>query len=516
MKNKAFLISLSSAALANFLFFLLPQRRVIAFLVYLFSIFTGLQVARWGRELLLSIRRVYRFFGRNAILLVMLILLIFHFLGLDKIPFVITGDQVRDGGLNARQILMGEIKDPFGYGRYCSHGLIIPSLITPFYLVFPNSVYAYRLPATILGLIASVLTLLTFFQLSKRRPKRADLFLLLIPLFLSSQPQFLFYSRTEAVIAFSFLLSSLLLFLSFWLLNQNRADWSQLFVFGILSGFSLNFHAGLRPFVILLNLLVLVSLKERKTKNIFYYLLGFWIGCWPRVWSGSSRCFFHIERWSRASLLGLLGRYFSSLTIYLGSPIKGFCPFEKPIFPSPLTLFFLVGLGGFLIFKVGRVAAALLLVILFTNSAFTDMINAPHRLAPLYPLIAITLFWGMAIAVNEVRKGRTIVKMMIFLILAAIIINNFSQIFFGSLFDKNQPRERLVVSQLVRELRDLGVRRKGEICILAGRELYDSLRLLHNQEALVYFLSGIEPKAVYVEKLGPFDYQLIRCSDRRK
>ncbi len=127
------------------------------------------------------------------------------FFQLKNIPFVTIGDMLRDGGLDALTIISGETKNIFAYGRYESHGLIIPTFSAIFHPFFGDSAMIFKVACAIVAVLDAILlyTLMKKFINTKSA--------LIGSLILIFTPLHLYYGRTEIVVIFSSLLTTLLL-----------------------------------------------------------------------------------------------------------------------------------------------------------------------------------------------------------------------------------------------------------------------------------------------------------------
>lgn len=355
---------------------------------------------------------------------IIIISLFLNFLFLKNYPFVSTGDEVRDGGLNASQIINGEIKNIYDYGRYQSHGLIIPTVAGFFYPLFKNSVLTFRFPSALISFL-SVIVIYVFVR--KFSGKVAAFFAALT---LTVSPFHLYYARTEIVIIFSsFLTSVILLMFVYFKEHKNYINYALL---GLLLGFSSGFHASVRTIVfitfITLACLAVIQIIKRKNKvktigGLFILGVYFFIGFGPRLLYTTWEVFFHLRTVSLANnslsnqstsviyniftnfnfnnYYPIFLKYIDSLRMYVDKPLI-IIPFhfQTPMtFLPPLLTFFLV-LGVFYIFipkfkNKLKYLILYLLLIPFTNSAITDCFQCNYRLVPL--LIVSVVFIGLGI-----------------------------------------------------------------------------------------------------------------------
>src|SRR3989338_2270749 len=123
--------------------------RWYAFSLYLFSLvsmlFLWIQSLRDKKVSLQSVS----FFGLFLILILAIITRLYL---LTSYPFVSIGDELRDGGLDALRISLGEMKNIFTLGNYDGYGKIIPVLSSFFYNLFGSSVLTYRISASIVSI----------------------------------------------------------------------------------------------------------------------------------------------------------------------------------------------------------------------------------------------------------------------------------------------------------------------------------------------------------------------------
>jgi hypothetical protein len=367
-------------------------------------------------------------FKQDLLLPIVLFLsLCLSFLFLKTYPFVAVFDEVRDGGLNARQILEGSITNIHGYGRYESHGLIIPTLITPFYLIFKNSVFTYRVPAAIVS-IADILVvyLLARKILDKRSAFWAALILINLPLHL-------YYARTEIVVITSSLLTSLIILFLYFLSRGKKV--SDFLLLGLFLGYSAGFHASVKTVVIISFLVALglggwYLLHEKNRREIISGMIllpiFFLVGFGPRLLFTSPEIFFHLRTatslkapgaaWGNTSLSptnlftnykDLVRNYLRSVRSYFDAPIGSHYQAQKPLLSPLVSLFFVIGFLTALFSKnkpIFRLLALFALLLPLLNSAATDCINCDHRLAPFLPISSLLAALGIKTVLEKTEK----------------------------------------------------------------------------------------------------------------
>lgn len=373
----------------------------VSFFCYLVSIVSGLIFTL--PSLVWSKFRQKKY-NRNffiALTIVIIFSLVSRFIYLQSYPFVALGDQVRDGGLNAVQIIKNEEKNIFSYGRYSSHGLIIPEITSLFYYVFGNSDLTYRIPATIVGIVD---ILLIFFLVTYSINLTSGFWSAIA---LTAMPLHLFYSRTQIVVIFSSLLTTLLLLgLSIYF---NQKNIRSLILIGIFIGFSFNFHASLKPVSFIILMIILLSeFFRKKIKNILLTLFSIIISFGPRLWFSPINVFFHTSRVNNHLDFNIFYKYFYSLGVWFVTPTQSFFKNNLPLISPIFFIFVFVSLVFIVLYK--KTNFWLLTIIFlgfaipFSNSAVTDGLNFDHRLAPLFPISAILLGFGIYLVSKLLNK----------------------------------------------------------------------------------------------------------------
>lgn len=346
-----------------------------------------------------------------------------RFLLLKEYPFVSLGDEVRDGGLNAMEIATGQTKELFGYGRYEAHGLIIPTITAFFYKFFGGSALVYRLPAALAGVLDVGLLFVLLFLVTKSGPAAT-----LGSLSLAFLPLHLFYSRTEIVVILSSFLATAINLAVFIFCRRGLKEWEDYLFLGTLLGFSFNFHAALKAF----SLLVLAAILAVGLGRCFFKKMRFGqfalklsvllvfliVGFGPRLLKTPSvKSFLHLSRVPTAQMSGkvfdgsavkkLASDYRQSLAVWGTEGTRGWYRNHLPIFSKWLFGLMVLGLGVAVVKKREYLLILLGvgLVLHLTNSALTDMVNADHRLAPLFSMGSFFVGIGVAFLEGKIRQG---------------------------------------------------------------------------------------------------------------
>lgn len=347
----------------------------------------------------------------------------FSFAFLQSYPFVSIYDQVREGGLNAQEILNGSIKNIFGYGRYEAQGLIHPTIISFFYQIFGPSVLAFRFPAAIVSILDILLIyFLIFKSVNKKAAFWSALILIVIPLHL-------YYGRTESLVIFTSFFTSVILFLFIFFLKQKSFKIYSLL--GLCLGFFSGFYASIRAFAVIMIIIVVIStIREvcvkKINKNILiglcFFAIFFFVGFGPRIFYTTPGIFFQSTRLftyndGQKSLSGafsdinigkLSNDYAKSLLVYFKEPVfSTHYPDYQPILNKFFAFFFLLGFISALLFSKNiflRYICFFALAIPFTNSAITGYPNLDHRLAPLFSVTAILTGYGIYFLFSKIEK----------------------------------------------------------------------------------------------------------------
>lgn len=536
------------------------SRRWLSFGLWIASVSIGPGFIVLNKMKAISFKKI---FGKENLVplgVIVFLSLFSRFLFLKTYPFVAVMDEIRDGGLNASQIISGLIKNIHDYGRYKAHGLIIPTVIAPFYLIFKNSVFSYRVPAALVSILdITIIYFLARWLVNKRAAFFAALILISLPIHL-------YYSRTQIVVIFSSLFTSLIIFL-FFLLIEN-GTWENYFFLGLALGFASGYHASVRTvvFITLITISFLTAyrlFKEKdKTKMILASLLlavSFFIGFGPRLLFTSPEIFLHAQRiplfettgsglalFSKTQANKVLGatnqnlkalekNYFDSLGVYfLNSPKFFSLNFQNmgPILTPPLALFFIFGIFYLIFLPKKAFTRYLLLFILLipaANSALTDCLNCAHRLAPLLPISALTTAVGVNFLISKTGfLLRTHQKNPF----PTFLLNSFLIILFvsrGFYFFTEELASRGKTFQDYLSIHTLYLlkasRSQEEICLSLSPKNHEFFKLLHIQEQHEYFLPttkitkvaepGISENEIYISKNCKWhsqaDFALYEC-----
>ena len=434
------------------------------------------------------------------------------FFALERYPFALLGDSIRDGGWGTARLILGQLRDPFAWGRYTSHGLIIPALNIPFYHLFSSSSLTFRVPSTLL----SVGTLYLTYRLAYKHfgPRTAWI----ATATLLANPFFLFFSRSEVVIAWSMFLSMLLL--SCYLRIRNSKPDYSMPLLALIVGFSAGFHAGVRSFAVILFIIAIVeqlyffrtSPKPRtRLVRIFGMSLAFFVlGFGPRVSTFSLDSFIKLDRSIFSQSLPsytkienqsckLLCRYaltfkrifLSPVSTASQSPIR-----ENLIGAEPMQFGILVGLGSIIArirAQKHRILLILLLTITLTNSAVTNLICADHRMAVLYSVLSLIVALGLNRTIELIERVKIPGALLtIKLFLVGFFIYTVTTFFTLRLADRTQSRESFLLLQALPEIRNFAKERNiKSLCLSASPNFQRFLKPLHVIEALKFYLPEI-------------------------
>jgi predicted membrane-bound mannosyltransferase len=496
------------------------QYKWFAFTLWIFSIFSlcifFFQKSKDKKSSLKSIIKE----DLKALILILILTLISRFIFLNIYPFNSIGDELRDGGWDAMRIAKGEIGNIFAYGRYESHGLIVPTFNSFFYQIFGESSLAFRVPSAILG---SLDIFILYFLVRKYIGKRTAFIASFIMICL---PMHLYYSRTETVVIFSSILATSIFFL---FLNFVRdINFKTIGFLGLLLGFALNFHGSIKPVIFLAfvftTLILFYKLFKKGKFQKFVILFGvlvvsIFIGFGPRVLFTTPDILFQTQKvsvikieeveknkpnlstWDKIS--ASIDNYPKSFLVYFYEPVTShFRSSEKAILSFLLGLFFLIGLA-IAFFSQNKYMYFLLIFVFtlpFTNSAITDWVNADHRLAPLLSLAAIFAALGIDSVMRKTSELNIVGKRVIFyltnLVIAICIISTGVSFFINEpasygmfRFDKRFVYQDFMLTQSINLIQhNPNLKNSKLLCFTSSGENTDYLNLLHIKEELYFFL----------------------------
>ncbi|HSX40763.1 MAG TPA: glycosyltransferase family 39 protein [Candidatus Saccharimonadales bacterium] len=446
-----------------------------------------------------------KFFARKqdnyAPLFLVIAALVCSFLYLKEYPFVAIYDQIRDGGINAQQIADGTFKNIFGYGRYASHGAIIPTITSFFYLIFKNSVFTFRVPATLLSIFD---VLILYAAVRKGVNKHVAFFASLILLVL---PLHLYFARTEVVVMFSGFFTSLIFLLLAFFVKKKEPN--MYILLGLLLGFASGFHTSIRTVslltIIVISALTCIAIWRKKLAKVFYaapllMVLFYFVGFGPRILYSPPQTFFQTRSLANAHVTAnkiatLADNYKKSLLVYISQPTTSthFQEF-KPLLPPVLAIFFILGLLSSIFFGKNiflRILIFYAFALPFTNSAITEAVNSDNRLLPLLPIAAIFAAYGF-------YKVLLLVKRYIsntFLLNALQIIFAGYLIFLACTFFLNEPASKQYTTIDYLSMHAIYFLQKNPefksaqtVCVSVAPTNYEYFSLLHVQEQYQYFL----------------------------
>ncbi len=437
--------------------------------------------------------------------LVMLVAMISRGWWLATYPFVSVGDEVREVGLYTQQIVDGTRRNLFDYGAYQAYSLTISTASALFYLVFGPSVITYRLQAAALGLIDVGIVMMLVWHCTRHKYMTG-----LAGLTLATLPLHLYYSRTEVVVMYSSTAAALLYFA--WVKLRNDVSNTQaVAVFATLVGMSLGLYAAVRTVALLLLLLVgwrilYTTWKASRTKHEFilnlikkYALLAMFliVGFGPRLLYTTPAIFFHTSRLpliqqaqSEASeKLQLVEKYSQSLGVWFSRPTTSWYADHKPIVSPVLAICLVVGIGWVLVRRKGDLVELLGvgLALHATNSAITDMVNADHRLAPLYILGSIMIGIGLGWLVTLPKKQW--VQRVVVLMVVGVLLTHGASFFLELPANKNKSLADYVSMHAVYILQQTKINFE-KVRIVTSQPTYEKLNTTHYREQYSYFLRG--------------------------
>jgi len=433
---------------------------------------------------------------------------IIHFFLLGKFPYTSWQDEVRDGGLQTKMLFENKA-NPLGYGAYEAQGTVIAEMTMPFYYLFPNSVYAYRIPAAILGFLSTILVWIIIQLLMTKKQKKnsqTQLLAILAIFILAALPLHMYYSRTEIVINSSTFLTLILVLLSLLLIQNCNVN--NLIAWSLIAGFSFNFHTSTKIAVLVIAIYTLAALFLSKRKEFWLILISFFffffVGFGPRIiftridnFSYQQQETFTSESNNSSFLSQIIDRYHQSFFVYFNQPTTARCPYHQPIVPLYLQPFFFVGLV-YLLFqstKTGLIAF-LLLIFPLTNSALSNILNGAHRLSPLFSLSVIAIILGLTFLFEKFARNinsqvKKITSWLIILIIIIISVKQTLKIFNNRLFEDNQDIYRFLTVNTVNLLKKHPASLK-QVCFISIPEINDYFQPMHVQEYFEYFLPRVK------------------------
>lgn len=500
------------------------SNRWIIFFIWLLSItiipfFLLFQNFRLNNKFKTSKKELY------LLLLIFVTASIFNLIFLKEYPFISIYDQVRDGGLNSAQIADGTIKNIFSYGRYESHGLIIPTITSFFYIIFKNSVFTFRFPAALLSILSSLLIYIT---LRKAVDKSSAFFASLVFITL---PLVLYFARTEVVVVFStFLFSVMLLFISIFL---EKRKYETYIIGGLLLGFSSGFHTSIRTMAMLvLGLTILISFIDlTKTRGLKKFiisqiliLLFFLIGFGPRIFFTTPDVFFQTRSFSLSNqkqtkidykngFEKIVTNYKKSLGVYFIEPtFSTHYPDFKPVLNPIAGVFFLLGILLAIFWsknKLMKLAVFFAVLIPLLNSAITEAINSDNRLGPLFVTASILTGFGIASVLEKLKNKAN--RIFFAILIITFFVWQGANFFFNQSASKQYSTIDYLSMRTIYFIKDGSeLKQVNRICIYSNPSFYEYSKLYHVQEQFEYFLPGkyiyvaqrneILPNEIYISK----------------
>ena len=435
------------------------------------------------------------------------------FQALDSYPFALSGDAVRDGGLHTTWLVSGKFPDPFGWGKYNSHGLIIPALNIPFYHLFNASALAYRVPSAVLSCASLYMLYAITSQLWGRK------FAWVATLTLLANAYFLFFSRSETVIAWSIFLSVLMM--ACYHRACARRTNSSYYLLSLIIGFSGGFHAGVRPLAALILVITLTSLaiSALRSKIRWATLLAIVLNCLiflilgfgPRLFTSTVSSFIKLDRniystsvrrysnvESPQCTLGC--RYFNTLERIVAAPVSPMSQSpirENLVGPVIFQIGFIVGCAVAILHAGNSMYLLPLISIAFlslTNSAITNLICADHRMAPLYPMIALVTAFGFNQVLSFARIAQScFLNRALPIALSLYLLYMAGSFFYLRLADRSESTLAFLLRNSMSQIRNYAITHgASKICLFASPSMHRHLTPLHVRETLQYFV----PEAV--------------------
>ncbi|HEY7063028.1 MAG TPA: glycosyltransferase family 39 protein [Chloroflexota bacterium] len=429
-------------------------------------------------------------------------------------PLVSTGDELRDGGLQAVFVYDGTMRNIFAWGTHEAHGLIIPIITGAFLPIFGHTVYAYRVPGVLLACADVALVYLLVRVLLNRTAAFWS------SLVLATLTLHWFYSRTQVLLMFNtFWTIVLLVMLWFFWQRRNVMDYAAL---GTVIGFASGFHVAAR--VVAMLVLLFVCLMEARSmlrlalKGIVAYedafrgavLLVFWlVGYGPRLWFTTREIFFYaggsaLE--SRTSDLAALQQsYLKSLLGIVYEPLSSMDPklAAAPMLTPILALCFVLGIGYAFFVLRNRFLNGLLVLLLvlpMSNSTLTNLSNIAHRYSPLFPLVAI--FTGLGITYLLSRLTSSALRYAGAAVAGVYLVYSVTMMFVNQPLDTGVDATDYLAMETIYFLADRPAppdpaTGQAQVCVTGSPKLHTTLGAAHWQEALQYFLPhlGVEPWA---------------------
>lgn len=448
----------------------------------------------------------------ERLILVIFLAILTRFLFINVYPFPTIGDMARDGGIDAMNIAKGNVENIFFYGRYNSHALLIPTISSVFYRIFGNSQYVITLPSAILSTVDIIL--LYHFVKKYINPKYA----LWAALTLTAIPLHMYYGRTEIVVMFSSVLTTL----SFMVLGNylKKRDLLSILMVALLIGFSFNFHASIKP-VSFVTLLIVVYYELKKFfatydwKNIlvtlFFSVIFVVAGFGPRLIYTTFDIFVkapaleRIEEQAEEDYLDTIDINLNentpkALMVYFYEGAWGHYPIYQPILPFYLGIIFLAGIFFSLLSKalLPKILVAYAFILPITNSAITDYINIDNRLAPLLPIAAIFTAFGLVQLVHKLFRDNQFAHLSsgLMLVLSTLLLLVYNVYFFfdneTASYRTNQDHiyQEYMVTYLGKELQNDYAFPKA--CIHGNQELVDYFDLIHIREQFDFYSPDLE------------------------
>lgn len=441
------------------------------------------------------------------LLLVVATAIFISFFELKNIPFVTIGDMLRDGGLDAITIITGETKNIFAYGRYESHGLIIPTFSAIFHFFFGDSAMIFKVASAVIAVLDAILLYLLMKKyINSKSALIASLILILTPLHL-------YYGRTEIVVIFSSLLTTVLLLSLYRFLNLRSL--SNIIILSLTIGFSLNFHASVKTVSYLTLLIVAITviyytLKDHRILPIFgkglLILVFVIIGFGPRLKFTTPEILLHTrtitaqqedtesnDNFFPDPYFALSEKYPKSLMVYFYEETTSHFSDFAPLQPFSFSLFFIIGLIFLMKNLDNRSLIAIYALILpLTNSALTDAVNGDHRLAPLLPVSAIVIAYGTHMFIQMFKTGelrKYLLSLFAYSLISLNLAINFYRFFYvidvGAQAYNPKPEEEYLITY-TNQILQSEVEEKN-VCLHLSDKVYEIFDIMHYKETFKFY-----------------------------
>jgi hypothetical protein len=422
---------------------------------------------------------------------------------LERYPVEVAGDPARDA-LLAQWIREGTTKRIFDW-VHNNFSMVVPLTTLPFHFVFGASSLSFKVQAATLGAATPLLLfLLVRRYLSITNAVAAALLLIAMPVYI-------FYARREPVVAFNPFWMVVILFALLRSIEQGSKA-RTLGALGALAGLLVHFHAASKAagFVALVLAIATAGWRACVGRQSWRRLaaagvatsVGFAIGLGPLVLKLDLTTLISRGRMSEVGagfeLLPLLDAYARSLRVFFDQPTTSWFPIHQPLIPSPIlaALFALGGGLGFIALprRIHATLIAVTLVLLFTNSAMTDIVNGDHRLSVLLPVTTWLMATGLELVSRAAARLLPILATRATRAAAAALVAWIASDQIYRFFRDEQARNPVVLINYMvyfalREIAGTPALAKApELCLSGNGWATEQLGLMHIREGMQYYL----------------------------